>query len=247
MANINSSYKRFVCVSCSHGHFADPVALKQVLKFAARFKPHTRIHLGDFTDQAAFRAGARGTNDEGVSIEADLKHGLSFLKEYRPNILLNGNHEIRLYKAADSNNALAVRAACSVISEIRDLTDKMKCQWIEHYDITRSWVTLGDTKFAHGWMYSEAAIRDHAEHFGKVVIGHVHRPGSEPGRRADKDVVGYCAGMLADRDKLTYAHTRRATARWALGFVYGYYSDAFCDVNMSRCACGDAADWRLPL
>lgn len=246
MANIGGKFKRFLSCGCSHGHLADPAALATVLKFAKTFKPHRRIHLGDFTDMAAFRSGAAGTKDETVSIAADLTHGLNFLKAFRPTDVLVGNHEIRLWKLADHHNEIVSRAASTVITEIRETTDKLKARFVEHYDITRSWVTLGDTKFMHGFMYGEQAIRDHSEHFGKVVLAHLHQVGEAAGRRSD-NARGYCVGTLANIPSMSYALQRRSTARWSHGFAFGEYSNTECHVWLSQGMANTPGGWRLPL
>ncbi len=246
MSKPAGGWKRFLCVGCSHGHCEDPLAIKAVLKFKRTWKPHRTIHLGDFIDTAAFRSGAIGTPDEASQIGPDLGHGLNFLKALEPTDILNGNHEIRLYKAAEHYNAVTSYAAQSMIDDIRNVARGLKAQYIEHYDINRSWITIGDTKFLHGWMYGENSIRDHAEQFGRVCHAHVHQAAQVMGRRSDNP-LGTSVGMLADRDKLTYAHTRRATSRWSLGFAYGEYRDDACHINISRCDCGNAINWRLPV
>lgn len=246
MSKLSGGWRRYMVVGCSHGHLQDDDAIKQVLKFKRLWKPHRVIHLGDFIDTAAFRSGASGTADEAVELKGDLGHGLNFLRALEPTDVLIGNHEVRLYNAAQHYNAVKAYAAQAMIDETRNLLRSMKTQYIETYDINRSWITLGDTKFLHGWVYSEDAIKQHAEHYGKVVLAHLHRPGIEPGRRSDNP-VGHCVGFLADRDKLGYATARRSTARWALGFGYGEYRDGDCQVNISSCKSGDALNWRLPV
>ncbi len=153
MANINRQWKRWSAVACSHGWLADPEGLKTVLKFNSIYKPHRRFHLGDFVDMAAFRSGAHGTNDEFISLETDLTHGLNFLKELRPTDLLNGNHEIRLWKLAEHHNAIISTAAGRIIEDIYSLTKKLKTNYVEHYDVNRSWIQVADTRFLHGWWF----------------------------------------------------------------------------------------------
>lgn len=246
MANINSHWKRFTAAGCSHGIHADPDALKTVLKFNSIFKPHRRFHLGDFIDMAAFRTGAHGTADEFCSLQSDLTHGLNFLEEYRPTDLLNGNHEIRLWKLAEHPNAIVSLAAQRIIDDIKRLTTRQKTNYIEHYDVNRSWIQLADTKLFHGWWFSEQAIRDHAESHGKSIFAHLHRPGMATGRRSDHP-VGYCVGTLANIPAMRYANTRRATMAWQLGFCYGEFNDKECVINISSSAPNRPGAWRLPV
>lgn len=246
MANVGGKFQRFMAVGCSHGYLADPKALETVLNFKARFRPQIRIHLGDFTDQTAFRSGAAGTKDETVSIADDLTHGLNFLRSFGPTHLLNGNHEIRLWKLAEHHNELIARAASSVIDEIRTLTGKLKCQYVEHYDITRSWIDIGDLRCLHGFMYNENAIRDHAEHFGRCLIAHLHTVGEAAARRSDH-ARAYCVGTLANIPGMSYALTRRATARWSHGFAYGETNGKETHVWLSQGQANTPGGWRLPL
>jgi len=240
--NVNRSWKRFLAIGCSHGHLADPKALKTVLDFQERWKPHTSIHLGDYVDTAAFRTGAKGTKDETVSLESDLHAGVEFLKLYQPSIVLNGNHDIRLWGAQKAANAIVAECARRLVEDIKNALPK-NCQFVETYDIRKSYVTLGDTKFLHGFMYSENAVRDHAEQFGKCVIAHLHKVVSVPGRRNDR-ARGYCVGYLGDEDKFGYALNRRATSQWSQGFAYGEYSDRECVVWLVE---RGTDGWRLPL
>jgi hypothetical protein len=168
---------------------------------------------------------------------------VSFLKDYRPDILFQGNHDDRLWSNAQHHNAIVSSCAQALISDIRAVVPK-KCLWIEHYDIRRSYVQLGDTKFLHGFMYNENAIRDHAEHFGKCVFAHLHRVGSSPGRRVDSPVA-YCVGYLGDETKFDYASRRRAISQWQNGFAWGEYSDKECMVWL--CARNREGPWRLPI
>jgi hypothetical protein len=224
-------YKRFVVVGCSHGYLADPKHLETVLKFCKEFKPHRRIHLGDFTDQACFRAGAKDGPDQAVSIADDLTHGLNFLKAFQVTDVLNGNHEQRLWNLADHHNEVIRRSAGSVIKEIRVTLVKLKARHIDHYDITRSWITMGDTKLLHGFMYGENATRDHAETFGKCIHAHTHRPGMARGRRVDRPVA-IAVGTLANIPEMSYALTRRSTISWGAGLAYGEYSDTDCRAEL---------------
>jgi hypothetical protein len=187
--------------------------------------------LGDFTDQAAFRSGARGSNDETASIKDDLTAGLNFLRELKPTILLNGNHEDRLWKLADHYNEIIARAAGSVVNEICDLARKLGALHVTDYDVCAEYPKLGDATLIHGWMYNEMAIRDHAETFGKCIMAHLHTRG-EMTARARGGATAYCVGWLGDARRATYAKNRRATLRWNAGLAYGEYSEDECRVNL---------------
>ena len=171
-------WKKWMAVGCSHGDQIDPDARKAVLMFKERWKPDTTIHLGDFLDLAAFRSGAisdPNSSDRAASISDDLSAGIDFLHELRPQHILYGNHEARLYKLASSPNALAAHAATLTIQAIEKTAKELKAKLYPYH--IRSFYELGGTKFLHGYMYNEQAIKHHAETYGQCVLAHLHRVG----------------------------------------------------------------------
>lgn len=239
-----SKWKKYLAVGCSHGEFLDPEARKAVLTFQESWNPQTTLHLGDFVDLAAMRSGAQSnanSKDRAKDIASDVAQGVQFLKELRPQHILYGNHEARLFGLKDSPNALAACAAQSVIEDIEKAAKDLKARLYPYH--IRSYAQLGDTKFLHGYMYNVQAIRDHAETYGRCVIAHIHRTGEEQARNASGD-TGYALGMLAQFD-MDYAATRRATLSWKQGFAFGEYNDQHCTVNIVSRPFGQP--WRLPL
>jgi hypothetical protein len=245
MANINHQWKKFVAVGCNHSVFACRNAQDAVMTFTERWKPTTRIDLGDVHDFTAFRTGAKGTKDEGADVGLDFKAGVDWLKRFRPTHRVNGNHDHRIHKLLDSPNAIVAHCAGKVIEDIREVDEK-NGTLVKPY-FMRNWWKFGDTKFGHGWMFNVNAVRDHAESYGKCVIAHLHVPSEARGRRDDSP-VGWCVGTLAQPDLMTYAHGNRNWLCWAHGFVWGEYNDRECIVRLERKNCeGKREQWRLPL
>jgi len=237
-------WKKWMAVGCSHGNNIDPAAREAVLTFRDRWKPDTVLHLGDFVDLSAFRAGAvRDSNesDHAADVAGDLMAGVEFLHELKPRYILLGNHEARLWKYRESPNALLAYAAQLSISKIEETAKALKAK-IVPYGI-REYVSLGDTKFLHGYMFNQSAIRDHAETYGNVVLAHLHRVGWERARNID-GASGYCVGMLADFD-MPYASARRATLAWSQGIAYGYYNAKTCVTYL--CQRKRKHEWLLPI
>lgn len=235
-----------MAIGCSHGSLADPDAIEAVLRFEAAYKPERKFHLGDIYDFAAFRQGAPGTKDEAEQLGPDIEAGCNLIERYSPTDVLLGNHDERVFQLAKHHNAIVRLAASHARNEFLLACEKVKARLVDHYDINRSWIELGDTKFLHGFgLGGEMAIRDHAEHFGRCVIAHLHRAESQGGRRSDH-AVAYCVGTLANIPMMDYAKTRRSTARWSHGIAYGEYSDTHCHVELSACEQGQAKNWRLP-
>jgi hypothetical protein len=247
MANINQQWRKFVAVGCYHSTFACKMASDAVIGFVDRYKPDTRIDLGDVHDFTAFRGGAKGTKDEAADITSDYKAGHEWLKRYRPTHRCHGNHDHRIYKLIGHQNAIISHAAGSVAESIREV-DEENGTIVKPYKRRGVWFKFGDTLFGHGFMYNQMAIRDHAEHFGKSVIAHLHTPGMMHGRRLDNPVC-WCVGTLARTDLLEYADTHRQTDCWAHAIAFGEYSPKYCEVILIEqlCGHGGAEAWRLPL
>lgn len=240
---IVQKWKRLLAVGCSHGIHADPKAINAVLRFREAFKPDACIHLGDFCDTTAFRSGAKGTNDEAEPIQPDVDGGLEFLDALAPTLVFCGNHEDRLFRLANSPNAIVSHCAHGVINEIYATCQRLKAQLVEWSGIEQGRI-IGGYRFMHGVFFNENATRDHAEAFGNVVHAHTHRAGVAKGRRSDSP-TGYAVGTLTRRGAMEYAKTRRATMAWSGGFVWGEYTDHEAVLWLHEQP-SNLAEWRLP-
>lgn len=228
MANIVRKWRKFMAVGCTHGHLADQDLLSQVLAFEDRWKPHTRIHLGDAIDLACLRAGAIGTPDDAADPEGDLSDGLAFISRFRPQVYLLGNHEARLTSLIESPRAIVSALASRIYNQIQNRCKEIKCEVIP-YSFQNGWRQFGDCLFGHGYMVNEASVRDHAEAVcgataAKVVIAHLHRVTQAEGRNRAHP-TGYCVGWLGKIEEMGYAANRRATTSWSRGFSWGEYCD----------------------
>lgn len=230
--------------ACSHGHLADPSALRAVLDFKRKWKPELCWHLGDFLDLAALRSGAKGTSDESKSILDDFKFGFDFIRALEPQKLFVGNHEDRLLALAQSPSAVISFAASQAFGAIQDEAQKLRAE-IVPYDVETGWRPLGDALAGHGYMFSENAIRDHAEMTGKkTVIGHLHTVGQANGRCIGAP-AGYCVGTLSSIHAMAYARRRRASLRWSQGFAWGEYNDREAVIYL--CEKTKTDGWRFPI
>lgn len=227
MKKATSKPKRFIAVGCSHGHHCDENVIAQVCDFARRFKADRRIHLGDWCDLAAMRSGAGGTNDEAQSIVDDLKAGFKFLADFQATDIFFGNHEVRVLKHLASQRAINSYAAHAFLGQFQDFSKGLGAKVYQDYHIAKpsSYMVMGDTMFLHGFMFNEAATRDHVEWAGmNVVHAHTHRPGIQPGR-VRENLMGYCVGSLADIPNMDYAGARRQTSAWGAAVAYGEYNE----------------------
>jgi hypothetical protein len=231
--------KRWMAVTCSHGHLINQTAADQALAFRKDYKPHTVLHLGDFLDQTAFMGSALGSDGKEAceDIGADLVRGLQFVEQLRPNVLFLGNHDVRAFELQTHPKALVAHAAREVVKEIEGLADTLGADLVPYNGACcrKSWRMLGDTAFGHGVFYSQRAGEDHALLLGcPVVFGHTHRI-EVLTARTHGAWQSYNIGCLADIPRLRYASRRRATTMWANGWAYGEYGDGWCNVEIHRC------------
>jgi hypothetical protein len=238
------SWKRFMVVGCSHGDLIDPTAAEAVLKFKANWKPQKTVHLGDFVDTAAFRAGAKGTNDESRPISPDIEAGLLFLNRLRPDLIFNGNHEARLWRLQEHHNAIVADCAAQIVNRIRMAATRLKAELVEDWGI-RAWRKIGNYSVGHGYLFGEQFLRDTAESHGNTIIAHAHRAGMAKGRRDDSPTA-YCVGTLSNIPNMDYAGARRSTLSWSGGLVWGEYCNdrAVCWLHEQP---QTQNEWRLPL
>ena len=244
-AKPNRKWKRFFAVGCSHGHLADSEALSTVLAFKERWKPHTTIHLGDFLDLSPMMANGKKAESDRSQLADDFTAGISFLEALEPQLVFSGNHEDRISKLQEHSNSIISYAADQVAAQLDDILEKLGAEYVP-YDIQSGWREIGDTKFGHGYMFSENALRDHAELVGKCVIAHLHKPGQIRARRRE-GATGICTGTLANIPAMAYAKTQKARCAWNHGFVFGEYCESNRPETVSWLIEKGANGWRLPL
>jgi hypothetical protein len=140
-------WKRWLAVSCSHGHLANEGALKAALEMKRRWAPDTTLHLGDFVDLSSLMGSARRDPDSperGTSIREDFDAGLNFIRELAPQIVFEGNHEHRLTSLQYSPSAIVAHCCTAAKSEIYNACKDLKAKWVP-YDIEKGWHDLGGT------------------------------------------------------------------------------------------------------
>lgn len=234
-----SGWRRFMAVGCSHGIYADPKAIAAVLAFKKEYRPHTVIHLGDFTDMSAHMGGSGG---EGDAIAPDLDGGLEFIRMLGAKVVIEGNHEARLRRDLRSSNQLRVRAAETSLEAIQATCLKQDALYIPYTGVWQVY-KLGNYTFTHGTIYNENSARDMAEMYGNVIFAHTHKTMQQVGRRIDSP-IGISVGTLTRRGAMDYANTRRSTLGWSQGFVYGEYNDNSLHPTLHTHDNGE--QWHLP-
>jgi len=242
-------WKRWLAVSCSHGHLANAAACRATLEMKRRWQPDMTLHLGDFVDLSGLMGSARKDPDSperSSSIREDFDAGVNFVRELAPRYIFEGNHEHRLTALQYSPSAIVAHCCTSAKSEIYNMCKDLKAQYVP-YDIEKGWRILGGTAFGHGYMFSESsAVRDHVEMVQKpIVMGHLHRIDRTAGRSFGAP-VGWSIGCLADIPSMHYARRQRSVTRWQHGIAWGEYVEGGqgCTVNVLSPVGGV---WRYPV
>lgn len=209
---------RFVAVGDNHGKLVHKSDAKTFFDFCATFQPQLKVHLGDNWDFANLRRGA-DPREEGDDMGPDLEAGFDFLDQFRPNVLCLGNHDHRLWRAAEDSRGLVRQFASSVISEIESKTAKMKCRVLPYHS-RRGIYAAGHLNFLHGYHAGASAIAQHAKVYRSCVFGHLHGNGTVSERGLDNPRA-HCVGGLGNHELMEYAAQRTATLAWGPGWAYG--------------------------
>jgi len=200
-------------------------------------KPDVVVNMGDAADMASLSDYDKGKRSfHGRAYKKDIEAHLDFQermwaplrrqkKKLPRRIVLEGNHEHRIWKHLDDPNALISKCANDTAKHLRSfIRDELKARYVDTYNINASWLRLGPFLLGHGWMHGEHAARDHAQLMGNCIIGHTHSFSSVRGKVAT-GATGISVGMLANGEALTYAHQRAATSKWTTSFLSCEYDD----------------------
>lgn len=217
-----SKWRRFFVVADSHGKFIHWKDARKCLAHKAYWKPDLTIHLGDFHDATALRIGA-GEEDLAVDYGEDWRECVNFLTLLKPDVLMVGNHDHRLWQHAVSPRAIVREFARQGIDAVETLARKLRAKLIP-YHIRDGIYQLGKLKMMHGFSFGENAEKTAAAQFGFAVIGHVHRSQSWKPIRADGARCWSC-GYMADSDQMSYADRTPSTLRWQRSWIYGAYNE----------------------
>lgn len=208
--------ERIMVVSDNHGELADIGACRTALEFARYFKPTIRVHAGDCWDFRWLRRSANEDERRAGSGD-DIGSGLDFIKQYRPTHFLQGNHEVRIFDAMESTNARVSELATLLWGQIAaHLDGVIQFPYCKRKGVLR----IADYSFVHGFRAGMYAVKQTGAAYGKVVMGHLHRPTKEPIERHE-DTYAYCCGCLCLLD-MSYNRAQQGTLAQKHGFMYGW-------------------------
>jgi predicted phosphodiesterase len=214
------SWKRFLVAADNHGSLVCKDAMKKLLDFAATWKPHYRIHLGDVWDFAPLRRGA-SQEEKADGIAEDYKEGLRFLDAFKPTHLTLGNHDDRIWMVSTNGADGILRERCADLASASEREfEKRKIQWVPYHVGKSLRLPEGGPRLIHGFRSTMYPAKAHAEHWGECLVGHVHKPDTYAMRHADGGQA-FSLGCMADIGALSYADRHAAKLGWRNGFLFG--------------------------
>lgn len=247
--NVVRYKKRAMFVGCSHGTHINQRVADEVLAFKADYQPRQVIHLGDAWDVAALRSGAEGSTDESSSLLEDSDAAVGFLVQLQPTVFFMGNHEDRFYHMKQHGRSVIADCAAMLVARIEQFFESIHCEIVPYASImsANAWRLFGDTVAGHGFLFGEMCTRDHCELLNgmNVIHAHDHRMKMQGGRTVS-GAIGRSVGTLADIPSMHYAKTRRATASWSGGIVYGEYGDGWSQWEMKLLHTREPTTWTKP-
>lgn len=216
-----SRWKRIVIVADNHGNMIDCATEKVLFKVIDDWKPDIRIHLGDFLNLDALRIGA-SPEEKRDGLREDIAAGMEFVKRFRPDVLTEGNHDWRLKRELNSNDAVKREWCEDRVDEIKKLTKSIKTQ-VFGWGVKTGVYQIAGQKMLHGYSNgSQSATRTTAAKFGPCVHGHNHT-----GDFYYLDTYDYqgrfaqsCPSMC-DNDKMGYQQGQTASFKHMSGFALG--------------------------
>ncbi len=199
-----------------HGDQCHRPSVKAFHKFNADFKPQRRIVGGDVWDFPRWREGASG-RDLKRQINPDFDAGIAFIEKFRPDTVLLGNHDRRMWRAAECEDELAAE-------RIADLKKKQKELGFALLPYSKSRVIqLGPLKVLHGFFAGETAAKRHAQVYGPAIFGHVHTGERASAPRHGERHEAWSSPALCRLD-FEYAEEKPSTLKWENGWIYGAFN-----------------------
>jgi hypothetical protein len=202
-----------------HGDQVDPDALAAFLKFNKLWRPDLRVINGDLWNMVPLRRGA-SADEQRESMQEDFNKGLQILEEFKPNTLLLGNHDVRLWNLAQKGTGIQRDFANQNLAVARRVCQKLGCNVLP-YTNREGKLAIGKLNVMHGFGAGLNMARRMVQAYGSLVLGHLHTI-DIVSVEGDHRRMGRISGCLCKLD-LEYASTQLANLRWQHGWAYGVY------------------------
>lgn len=221
---MNTRPIRFVFASDTHGDMACQESLAALYAYCKDYKPDLRIAGGDHFDMRSLRKGAMSDVEGQESLQADEKAGIDFLRRYKPNVYLKGNHEYRIERMAKINSSAIVRDYCADLeTRIDAAATKAGAKVILPYHHKLGLYRNGPITAHHGIGTNLQRMGMHyASEGGLFMCGHGHS-GHQVNLPKHNGGAAYMSPCMCRIDDMDYATTYLGTARWNNGFIAGWF------------------------
>lgn len=229
--------RRTLLIPDVHFPFEDPRALRLVEDFAADWRPHRLVCLGDLMDFGSVSSFAQDPTRE-VGVQDQVDHTRAWLSKMRAKHkgaefdYVEGNHEVRLqkYVVRNARSLAGLRAADgSDYISVPNLLglQKLGIRWIpdgDKIDLHGTIVEHGDRASSYSG-YTAKRMLDARRVAG--VSGHTHRAGVYCFTPYNGDAGGQGwieAGWLGDHK--SHAFQYASTKNWQHGFAVSEFDES---------------------
>lgn len=214
------SWKKFIVCGDSHGNLVCEDTKKKFFDFVANWKPHYRIHLGDFVDAPSLRKGC-SVEERALGISDDFNAGMQFIEEYKPHYLTLGNHDDRIWLHSTHCSDGILREHCADLASAAEKEfARLRIKWVPYHVSKYLMLPEGGPKLIHGFRATMYPAKSHFENWGPSICGHVHKPDTYIARHIDGQ-ASYSVACLANIDLMSYADRTPAKLAWRQGWIYG--------------------------
>ena len=168
------AFTKFALITDTHGDKINTECADAFLGFCEDFRPDIKIHGGDYMDCRPLRRGA-SDEEKSEGMQADYDAMESFMLRYRPNIVLDGNHDKRLKNLAQNGSGIMRERAKDGVEKLRQLFEFLECP-VRPYNVWDGVYRLGPLAFIHGFNCGMNPLVQPmaSKGYGNVIMGHVH-------------------------------------------------------------------------
>jgi len=212
--------KRFIFGSDLHGDMQDKKTVKVLCEVTKDFKPHYRIFGGDLMDLRPLRRGA-DQEERAEGLAQDWRAGIQFLNKWKPNKILLGNHDKRIYDLSESNRGIETEYAYKGVKELEKAFRAIRADWLPYHK--KSVLKIGNLSFVHGFFHGMNATRQHAGVYGNCIFGHIHAVDSYSAPSIERKIA-MSAGCMCSLDMHYNSHMPNSL-RHSHGFIMGAIND----------------------
>lgn len=222
------SWKRFTAGFDLHGDRQDSTAVKAFFEFDKLWKPDIRVFGGDLIDLRPLRKGA-SAEERAESMRADVDAGIAFLKQWKPDYWVRGNHCERLWETAHCKDGVVADYAQRGVQDFEALCARLKTKMLPYHK-RDGVLRLGHLKILHGFHGGIYAARQTALIYGSALFGHIHCIDEHAIPGLERRVARAC-GCLCALD-MDYNARQPNTLRQAHGWAYGVLNEKTGDYHV---------------